>query len=404
MKTTKICIAGKNNIAVDMLCHALKFFDATDVIVLTNKTDTGCDSWQKSLLKAARDKDIRIGELSDLYEMDELVFLSLEYDKLIKPELFSSKKLFNIHFSLLPKYKGHFTSAWPILNGEVKSGVTLHYIDDGIDTGPVVAQQAFEIDHNDTARDLYLKYLKFGTELVVSHFNRIIENDLIDSKVQPTIGASFYSVKSIDYNNIFIDTNKTANEIHNQLRAYTFREYQLPKLLGQSVTYSKIQSQKSTLNPGEILVETDYTLEIATVDNNLLVYKDVYPAVLECCRQGDINALKECSAYLLNIDTKNKLGWTPLMVAVYHKHIEVVKFLVESGAGVNEVNYKGTTVSMYTRNRVSMDSDSLAILRFLHYSGADFRVSDNTGKSLVDYFRDDKNEMFMDFFRQIGVL
>ena len=53
-----------------------------------------------------------------------------------------------------------YTSCLPILNGETITGVTLHKIDSGIDTGYIIKQKVFKININDTARDLYLKYLK----------------------------------------------------------------------------------------------------------------------------------------------------------------------------------------------------------------------------------------------------
>ena len=59
--------------------------------------------------------------------------------EIIKTKNFKSNKLFNLHFSLLPSYKGMHTSAFPILNGEKYSGVTIHKIDNGIDTGDIIA-------------------------------------------------------------------------------------------------------------------------------------------------------------------------------------------------------------------------------------------------------------------------
>lgn len=72
---------------------------------------------------------------------DDLIFISLEFDKIVNPDLFKDARLYNIHFSLLPSYKGMYTSAIPILNGEEMVGVTFHEIDKGIDTGNIIAQK-----------------------------------------------------------------------------------------------------------------------------------------------------------------------------------------------------------------------------------------------------------------------
>jgi methionyl-tRNA formyltransferase len=98
----------------------------------------------------------------------------LEFDEIIKSDRFKSKKLYNIHFSLLPKFNGMYTFAWPILSSENCTGVSLHEVDAGIDTGDIVAQVKFNIEITDTARTLYLKYIKEGTSLVNSFLEKIL--------------------------------------------------------------------------------------------------------------------------------------------------------------------------------------------------------------------------------------
>ena len=148
-----ICVAGKNSIAVNIASYIMPS------CVVLNKDDAGVDTWQPSLGKWAKNSDTKITSIDSLYDDTHLIFISAEYDALINPELFKpTAKLFNIHFSDLPKYRGAHTSIHPILNGEMFGGVTIHYIDNGIDTGPIIAQKTFVIDINDTARDLYFKY------------------------------------------------------------------------------------------------------------------------------------------------------------------------------------------------------------------------------------------------------
>ena len=154
-----LIIAGKNNIAVDVLKFALDNLNMPIFVVL-NKTENFQNNFQKSLGFYAKRWNVTIKKLEDIYDLNDSIFLSLEFDRIIKPDLFKSKNLFNIHFSLLPAYKGMYTSALPILNGEDKSGVTLHRIDSGIDTGEIIAQTEIKINYKDTARDLYIKYIE----------------------------------------------------------------------------------------------------------------------------------------------------------------------------------------------------------------------------------------------------
>lgn len=227
----KYCIAGKNDIAVnavEYLINTLKI-SKNEITVVINANDNGIDSWQKSLKKFALNNNIKTSTLPEIYSIENILFISLEFDKIIKTKLFKSERLFNIHFSNLPKYKGMFTSVLPILNGETIAGVTLHKIDDGIDTGDIIKQKLFKIDVKDTARDLYFKYLKNGFSLFKNTIKNLISNDY-KSTPQTNINSSYYSQKSVDFNNIKIDLHKSSFEIYNQIRAFIFAEYQLPKI------------------------------------------------------------------------------------------------------------------------------------------------------------------------------
>jgi methionyl-tRNA formyltransferase len=233
-----ICYVGKN--AID-LCKIYK----PDCIIC-NLDDIGVDTWRPSLKKYAIENNIKIVSLEDVYPVKNLVFVSVEFDKLINPKLFASKKLINVHYSLLPKYRGCLTSIWPILNGETKSGVTIHLIDDGIDTGPILDQIEFDIDINDTARDLYFKYMNTSKDITIDL------NSSSESILQPILGTSYYSSRSLDLMNIKIDLNKTSFEIHNQIRAFIFPEYQLPTLFGRKITSSILTNEFIGRNKREI--------------------------------------------------------------------------------------------------------------------------------------------------------
>lgn len=241
----KFCIAGKNNIAVNALDYLINelYFSKENIFVVINKTDSGVNLWQKSLKKYALDNNIKIKTLEDCYDIKDLIFLSLEFDRIIKTEFFKTKKMYNIHFSLLPAYKGMYTSALPIINGEKYSGVTLHKIDNGIDTGDIIDQIKFEIDLNDTARDLYLKYIENSFILFKKNIKNILEGNFISTS-QQAIGSSYYSKKAIDYSNLKFDYKKTSFEIYNQLRAFIFPEYQLPTIDNEEIFKVELTNTK----------------------------------------------------------------------------------------------------------------------------------------------------------------
>ena len=265
------CIAGKNAIAVEGAAYLRQHYPSATLLGCINRTDMGEDGWQPSFGKWCRDNDVPVLALDALYDMDGLLFCSLEFDQLIRTGKFRSDRLYNIHFSHLPEYKGMYTSAMPILNGETRSGVTLHRIDDGIDTGDIIAQTRFDIGQDWTARDLYFKYLDAGTRLFTDHLDSLIRRTYT-ARPQPAVGASYYPRAAIDYGNLEIDLNKTAFEILCQVRAFTFEEYQLVSVLGRPVKGGRILTRKSTRKAGHIVAEADDHIELATIDYDLRLF------------------------------------------------------------------------------------------------------------------------------------
>ncbi|TLD81160.1 hypothetical protein LS70_008505 [Helicobacter sp. MIT 11-5569] len=238
----KLCIAGKNSIAVNALKYALTLFANNEICVIPNHNDNGEDSWQPSLYKFANQSNVKIATLQEVQQIPNVLFLSLEFDKLIKVERFASKRLYNIHFSALPKYKGVFTSITPILNGESESGVTLHTINNGIDTGEIIAQRIFKIGLQDSARDLYFRYLEEGFALFKEKFNVLLNGEFSTYKQSP-LQSSYFARTDIDVANIMINLKKTSFEIHNQLRAFIFKEYQLPTIRGVAISQSILSEE-----------------------------------------------------------------------------------------------------------------------------------------------------------------
>lgn len=264
-----ICIAGKNQIAIDALSFLLKDkgISKNEICVIPNKNDAGVDGWQPSLKKFALQNSVPLVDIQYLYTLEDLVFFSLEFDRIIRPYKFASNKLYNIHFSLLPKYKGMYTSAWPILRGERISGVTLHEIDEGIDTGRIIAQRKFEIPLEYTSRDLYFKYMEEGFSLFVEYFDAVVSNSY-ESIEQPFEDSTYFDRFSIDYSNIQINLKKTSFEIYNQIRAFIFPEFQLPKIDGMEILSINFTNKK--IKPNTFIVNND-SITISGIDGYELI-------------------------------------------------------------------------------------------------------------------------------------
>ena len=123
-KNKVICIAGKNQCSIDFLKFTAKKIKTRNILVLPNKSDKGKLTWQPSLRSYAEKNNFKITNLKSLYKIENLIFISIEFEELINLKNFKSKELFNFHFSLLPKYRGCHTNFFQLYFGEKNSGVT----------------------------------------------------------------------------------------------------------------------------------------------------------------------------------------------------------------------------------------------------------------------------------------
>lgn len=96
---------------------------------------------------------------------------------------------FNLHASLLPKYRGAAPINWAIINGEKESGVTTFFLQDKVDTGNVILQKKVSIDEEDTAGTLHDKLMEIGKEAVLETV-KIIEEGKVEVKEQDDSEAS----------------------------------------------------------------------------------------------------------------------------------------------------------------------------------------------------------------------
>ena len=174
-----------------------------------------------------------------------MLFFSVEFDKIIKTENFKSKKLFNLHFSLLPKYRGCHTNFVQLYNGEKYSGVTLHEIDNSIDGGPIISQRKFKIRKNHTAQENYVRLMNTAVKLFKCKIEDIIYNDYKSKPQDEKLAGKYYDRNSVDYKTIKSMVVEPKDlETHNKLRALIFPAFQYPIVNGKEVKRSLYKNGK----------------------------------------------------------------------------------------------------------------------------------------------------------------
>lgn len=129
------------------------------------------------------------------------------------------KGILNIHPSLLPKYRGPTPGQTAILDGEVKTGVTLIKLDEEVDHGPIIAQIEEPILQNDTAETLYERLFAIGIRLLEENINSYLNNKVV-LKEQDHSRATFTNQLSRQDGFIDLDNSPSPEKLDRMIRAY----------------------------------------------------------------------------------------------------------------------------------------------------------------------------------------
>lgn len=127
----------------------------------------------------------------DIPEMEPDLGLSVRYHRILKSHTLAqfAEGVVNIHGGLLPEYRGSYCNIHAILNGEKEFGVTMHYMDEGVDTGDIVARFSTPINDKMTGFDLYLESERLCLDAMRQQLDsllsgtaaRVPQDDLIDA-------------------------------------------------------------------------------------------------------------------------------------------------------------------------------------------------------------------------------
>jgi methionyl-tRNA formyltransferase len=149
------------------------------------------------------------------------VIVSVNYIFIIENDIINhaQKIAFNIHGSLLPKYRGRTPHVWAIINNEKMTGITAHRMDEGCDTGDIIEQIEIPIHQTDTGMDILKKFeIKYPT-LVQKVLNSINENT-IKLKLQEESKATFFGKRNPEGGQI--NWNWQKERVYNWVRAQAF--------------------------------------------------------------------------------------------------------------------------------------------------------------------------------------
>lgn len=168
--------------------------------------------YQPEKLKAEKDKVESV-----LNELKPDVIVVVAYGKILPKYIldYPRFKCINVHGSLLPKYRGAAPIQWSIINGEKTTGVTIMYMDEGMDTGNMIKKAECEILDTDTYGSLHDKLIPLGSKALIEVLNTLCENESLESEVQP---EGFTLAPMLTKENTHIDFERSAEEICNLIK------------------------------------------------------------------------------------------------------------------------------------------------------------------------------------------
>ncbi|MCP3930515.1 MAG: methionyl-tRNA formyltransferase [Bacteroidetes bacterium] len=184
---------------------------------------------------------------------------------------------FNLHGSLLPKYRGAAPINWAIIKGEKETGVTTFFIRHEIDTGDIVIQEKMPIGENETAGEIHDKMMHLGAETVLKTVNLIDLNMMELNRQNHSLATK---APKIFHETCEIDFYQEASHVHNFIRGLSPYPAAWTVLDGKKLKLFKTTKEISAHenNPGAIITDNKHSLKIAT--------KDGYVHILELQLQG----------------------------------------------------------------------------------------------------------------------
>lgn len=182
---------------------------------------------------------------------------------------------FNLHASLLPRYRGAAPINWAVINGDTETGVTTFFLKHEIDTGDIIAQERVEILPTDNVGDVHDRLMLLGADLTIKTIDNIIAGTLTTVAQEELIGDTEPTpAPKIFKETCKIDWNAPAVIIHNLVRglspypaAWTTLLDGDTELGAVKIFETRIHPANTNLSPGEIIIEGQ-TLLVGTGDGN----------------------------------------------------------------------------------------------------------------------------------------
>jgi methionyl-tRNA formyltransferase len=226
-----------------------------------------------SVYQPARIKNDEAKQLFASHDADVAVVVA--YGRILPDEFLRAPRrgCINVHFSLLPLYRGAAPANWAIVKGEIETGVTTMFIEPTLDTGPILLQRKTPIGEKETAPELMQRLAEIGAELLGETLARL---DDLTPRPQHDADATFAPV--LKKEDGLIDWSQSAFEIERRVRGFqpwpnAYTTYNAKGLTIWSAEPSSIAGA----TPGEIVVAQRDELVVSCGEETSLRLIEVQP-------------------------------------------------------------------------------------------------------------------------------
>lgn len=242
----KILLAGRNYLLESVLIKLVNLhkndefaiIDPLNKILLNEKIKTIIK--KKNIKVYFNKKNFLLEKIILSYKPD--IFISCGYNKILKKNILK-KIIFpiNIHFADLPKYKGFFSIPHAIRNNEKKIGVSIHIMNEKVDSGKIISKKFIKNSVNQSAYDIYLKAVKIAV-LEISRIVKFIKKNKKIYGIKQIGRGSFYNKYSLQKYKLSFSDHFL--KILNYIRSFHFPPYKGLKCYSKNLVFHFIHPLK----------------------------------------------------------------------------------------------------------------------------------------------------------------
>ncbi|MEY2477571.1 MAG: methionyl-tRNA formyltransferase [Actinomycetota bacterium] len=150
-------------------------------------------------------------KVDDVLEANVELGVVVAFGRIIKPHLLEQVPMINVHFSLLPRWRGAAPVERAILEGDAETGVCIMALEEGLDTGPVYACERLDISADETAEQLRNRMVDHGVRLLLDTLERGL------GTATPQEGDATYAAK-LEHDDHHLAWDRPADELHRVVR------------------------------------------------------------------------------------------------------------------------------------------------------------------------------------------